>query len=52
MNGAGWKPQVASLWDDVMRMLSSAKMPPEDETRPQPAESVQFAEWIAGRLSS
>src|SRR5437660_3535519 len=44
------KTQVASRWDDVMRMLSSGKLPPEGETRPQPAESAHIVEWIAGRL--
>ena len=33
-------------WENVLRMVSSGEMPPEDQTRPTPIETVSFAQLV------
>ena len=39
-------------WEDVLDMLESGEMPPEDEPQPDPAERQAVVEWIEAGLRS
>jgi hypothetical protein len=40
----------ADQWLEVMDSINLGKMPPDDQTRPEPAESFDVVKWIASEL--
>lgn len=41
---------AAEHWSEVIRRISSAEMPPEDEPQPKAEEAAEIVEWLAARL--
>lgn len=40
------------LWENILEMLESGEMPPEEESQPKPSEREQTALWIKTQLRS
>lgn len=40
------KPALRAKWREVVNVLNSHEMPPEDEPQPEPAETAAVVDWI------
>lgn len=40
-----------SRWEEVIQVLNSHEMPPEDEPQPQPAEVARLVDWVTGEMA-
>ncbi|MDA1014412.1 MAG: DUF1592 domain-containing protein [Planctomycetota bacterium] len=44
-------PVAKGKWGEVVNVLNSHEMPPEDETQPQPDEVAKVVDWIARQMA-
>jgi hypothetical protein len=43
-------PATRSQWSEIVNVLNSHEMPPEDEPQPEPADVAQFVDWVTEQL--
>ncbi|WP_197439763.1 DUF1592 domain-containing protein [Calycomorphotria hydatis] len=43
-------PKVMALWEEIMMRTVSGEMPPEGESRPNPAEVLAISEWVSQQV--
>jgi mono/diheme cytochrome c family protein len=43
-------PTFRAKWNEIVDVLNSHSMPPEEEPQPQPAQVAQVVDWITGQV--
>ncbi len=44
-------PAASAVWGEVLDVVHSHEMPPEDEPQPPAEEAARFADWVAAELA-